>query len=135
MKKNMFKEMREVAREDIVNHLEEGYDGYLCDLHSEVFNSDYKYIYDFDAIHALNEDGVFEAIGAIVEYENDHFGEVCTDFTNPCKVANMLYYIIGEEELNDMFDGCEEWVEWWNEEIDETECKVLLAWLKDNDRI
>ncbi len=135
MEKNMFKEMREVAKEDIVNHLENGYDGYLCDLHSKVFNSDYKYTCDSDAIEALNEDGVFEAIGTIVKYENNYFGEVYTDFTNPRKVANMLYYIIGEEELNDMFDGCEEWVEWWIEEIGETECKVLLAWLKDNERI
>lgn len=34
-----------------------------------------------------------------------------------------------------MFEDCSEWDEWWNEEIDETECKVLIAWLVDHERI
>ena len=135
MKRNLFTNMRKAAREAIAEYLEECYNGYLCDLHNEVFNTDYEYTDNNEAIKALEEDGVFEVIDTIVKYEKNNFGEVNTDFTNPCKVANMLYYIIGEEKLNDMFDGCEEWDEWWNEEIGKTECKVLLAWLKDNERI
>lgn len=135
MDKLDFMNMRKATREAVVECLENGYDGYLCDLHNEVFNSDYEYTSNDEAIEALEEDGVFEAIGAIVEYEKGNFGEVNTDFTNPCNVANMLWYIIGEEELYSMFEDCPEWDEWWNEEIGETECKVLLAWLKDHNRI
>ena len=135
MEKNLFMNMRKTAREAIVECLENGYEGYLCDLHNEIFNTDYEYIYNHEAIKALEENGVFEAIDAIVEYEENNFGEVNTNFTNPCEVANMLYYIIGEEELYSMFEDCSEWGEWWNEEIGETECEMLLVWLKDNNKI
>ena len=50
-------------------------------------------------------------------------------------ILNMLWYIVGEEELYNMFEDCEEWDEFWNEEISETETKVLIAWLKDNERV
>jgi hypothetical protein len=33
-------EMREEARVAIIEALENGYDGYYCDLHNEVFNTD-----------------------------------------------------------------------------------------------
>lgn len=131
----MFETMREEARNDIVGRLEEGYEGYLCELHNEVFNTGCKYSLNDKAIEALEEDDIFKAIDTIVEYEKDNFGQVYTDFSKPYKVANMLYYIIGEEELYSMFDGCKEWDEWWSEEIGETECKMLLVWLKDHNRI
>lgn len=130
----MFNEMRKDAREAIVEALENGYDGYLCDLHNKVFNTDYYVCYDNVAKSILG-DNVFEAFSKIIEYEKYNFGEINTDFTKPCAVVNMLFYIIGEEELAEMFDGCEEYDELWNEEIEENECKMLLAWLKDNDRI
>ena len=78
---------------------------------------------------------MFTAIKYVIDYEKSVFGEVYTDFSNPAKVANMLWYIVGEEELYSMFEDCSEWDEWWNEEIDETECKVLIAWLVDHERI
>lgn len=130
----MFEKMRKEARENIVETLENGYDGYLCDLHNEAFNMDYYVCYYDEAVSILGSN-VYDAIGKIVEYEKDNFGEVNTDFTDPCAVVNMLWYIIGEEELAKMFDGCKKYDELWNEQIDETECKALLAWLKDNDRI
>ena len=69
------------------------------DLHYEVYNSDYFYIYYTDARRVLNEYDVFKAIEEVKEYEQDNFGEVHTDFSNPCEVANMLLYILGEELL------------------------------------
>ena len=78
---------------------------------------------------------MFDAIRTVKEYEQDNFGVVNTDFSDPCAVLNMLWYIVGEEELCDMFEGCEEWDEFWNEEIGETETKVLIGWLKDNEKI
>ena len=94
------------AKAAIIEALTDGYGVYYCDLHNHLFNEDYHYCYTSEAKKALNEIGVFDAIGVIVEYENGNFGEVNTDFTSPCKVANMLYYIVGEEVLFDLFDGC-----------------------------
>ena len=124
------------AKAAIIEALTDGeYSGYYCDLHNELFNTDYHYIYTSDAVEALNEIGVFDAIGIIVEYEKCNFGEVNTDFTSPCNVANMLYYIVGEEVLCDLFDGCELWNEVWNDEATEETNKALVQWLKENGRI
>ena len=128
-----FESLREEARAHILEMLED-YEGYTCDFHNEAFNSDYYEYYTHEAIRKLEELGVFDAIQTVKEYEQDNFGVVNTDFSDPCAVLNMLWYIIGEEELSSMFEGCEEWDEFWNEEIGETETKVLIAWLKDNDR-
>lgn len=130
----MFEKMRKEARENIVETLENGYDGYLCDLHNEAFNMDYYVCYYDEAVSILG-DNVFEAIGKIVDYEKDNFGKADTDFTDPCAVVNMLWYIIGEEELAKMFDGCKKYDELWNEAINENDCRALLQWLKDNERI
>ena len=70
------------------------------DLHNEIFNTDYFIIGRYEAEQFLQKVGTFEAIGTIKEYEEDHFGEVNTDFSSPEKVCNMYVYIIGEEILN-----------------------------------
>ena len=114
---------------------DEEYSGYYCDLHDHVFNEDYHYCYTSEAEDDLNAIGVFDAIGVIVEYEKGEFGEVNTDFTNPCTVANMLYYIVGYELLYDLFDGCELWNEVWNDEATEETNAALVQWLRDNGRI
>ena len=124
------------AKAAIIEALTDGeYDGYYCDLHNELFNTDCYYAYTDHAEKFLNAIGVFDAIGVIVEYEKDNFGEVNTDFTNPCNVANMLYYIVGEEVLCDLFDGCELWNEVWNDEATEETNKALVQWLKENGRM
>ena len=130
----LFESMREDARYAIVNALEDGYEGYGADFHNAIFNMDAPFS-DRSGESELEECGVFAAIKYVMDYEKSVFGEVYTDFSNPAKVANMLWYIMGEEELATMFEGYPEWDEWWNEEIGETECKVLLAWLKDHGRI
>lgn len=124
------------AKAAIIEALTDGeYSGYYCDLHNELFNTDYHYIYTSDAKKALNEIGVFDAIGVIVKYETEEFGVVNTDFTSPCDVANMLYYIVGEEVLCDLFDGCELWNEVWNDEATEETNKALVQWFKENGRM
>ena len=61
-------------------------------------------------------------------YEKDNFGEVHTDLSDPEKLVNMLYYIIGEEVLFEMMDGIEAWNENWNNRADEeTNAKILKA--------
>ena len=129
-------EMIADAKAAIIEALTDGeYSGYYCDLHNELFNTDYHYIYTSDAKKALNEIGVFDAIGVIVNYEKGNFGEVNTDFTSPWEVGNMLYYIVGGEVLCDLFDGCELWNEVWNDEATEETNAALVQWLKDNGRI
>ena len=107
-------EMRAQAREAIIEALRDGYSGYYCDLHNELFNTDYYIIGTYEAKKALEEYGVFEAIEKVQTYEKDNFGEVYTDLSDPEKLINMLYYIIGEEVLFDIMDGIEAWEENWN---------------------
>lgn len=122
------------AKAKIIEALKDEYDGYLCDLHGSVFNEECYYCYTDEAKNELESYNVFDIIAMIVEYEENNFGEVNTDFSNPCQVGNMLWYIVGEEVFYNMFDGCEEFDELWNSELTEEECKVLLQWLKDNGR-
>jgi len=53
-------------------------------------------------------DEVFNIIDTIKQYENDNFGEVNTDFSDPEKVVNMYVYIIGEEIVSDYRNQLEE---------------------------
>lgn len=131
----LFESMREFARVAVAVRLENRYEGYGFDFHNEVFSKEPYYLNKDMAKLDLEEMGAFNAIEYVKNYELDNFGKVYTDFSDPAKVGNMLWYIIGEEELASMFEDCPEWDEWWNEEIGETECKVLLAWLKDHNRI
>jgi DNA repair protein RadC len=47
------KEMRQEAKERIIECLKNGYTGYYCDLHDEVFNTDYYIIGIYEAKKAL----------------------------------------------------------------------------------
>lgn len=73
---------------------------YGCDLHNELFNSDYYIIGRDEAVKWLG-DIVFEAIGEIKDYEKDNFGEVTTDLSDPERVVNMYAYIRGEDILQE----------------------------------
>ena len=124
------------AKAAIIEALTDGeYSGYYCDLHNYLFNEDYHYCYTSEAEDDLNAIGVFNAISVIVKYETEEFGVVNTDFTNPCNVANMLYYIVGEEVLYDLFDECELWDEVRDDKATEETNAALVQWLRDNGRI
>jgi hypothetical protein len=122
------KAMRQDARERIIECLKDGFDGYYSDLHNEVFNTDYYIIGTHEAKKALEEYGIFDAIGKVQEYEKDNFGKVYTDLSDPEKLINMLFYIIGEEVLVEMMEGIEVWNENWNNQADEeTNAEILKA--------
>ena len=72
----------------------------IDDLHHHCFNSDYYIIGTYEAKKWLGDE-VFNIIDTIKQYENDAFGEVNTDFSDPEKVVNMYVYIIGEEIVSD----------------------------------
>ena len=125
--------MREEAREAIIDALRNGYTGYYCDLHSEAFNTDYYIIGTYEAKKALEEYGVFDAIEKVQTYERDRFGEVYTDLSDPEKVVNMLFYIIGEEVLYEIMDGIEAWDENWNNQADEETNAAILEAIKEKE--
>ena len=73
----------------------------LYDLHHEIFNTDYYIVGRYQAKQWLGADA-FDCISEIQEYENEHFGSVTTDLSEPERVVNMYVYIIGEEILEDV---------------------------------
>jgi hypothetical protein len=130
------KAMRQDARERIIEYLKDGFDGYYYDLHNEVFNADYYIIGTYQAKEALKEYDVFEAIGKVQEYEKDNFGEIYTDLSDPEKLINMLFYIIGEEVFYDMFSESETLKKGYEEGTradKETNAKILEELRKNED--
>lgn len=118
------------ALQDIIEVLENGYDCYFSELHHEVFNTDYYIIGTYEAEKALEQYGVFNAIREVRQYELDVFGELYTDISNPEKLANMLYYVIGEEVFYDinshhLIDSME------SEYIGDDEREILLTVVKE----
>ena len=77
------------------------------DLHYHAFNTDYYIIGTYQAKEWLGNK-VFDVIEHIREYEDWHFGEVTTDFSDPERVVNMYAYIIGEEIVADYVNNLEE---------------------------
>ena len=120
-------EMREEAKADIIEVLENGYSGYYCDLHHEVFNTNYYIIGTYQAKEALKDYGVFEAIEKVQAYEKDNFGEIYTDLSDPEKLINMLYYIIGEEVLFELMADSQVWDNNWNNRADDETNTAILA--------
>jgi len=96
--KYKYEEIKEYF-EDFIKENEEQIkeDNYFYeDLHHHCFNTDYYIIGTYQATKWLGEE-VFNVIEYIKEYENNNFGEVTTDFSDPEKIVNMYFYIIGEE--------------------------------------
>jgi len=113
-------ERRQEIKEYIIDKMEEYKDSevYACDLHNELFNTDYYIIGTYKAKQCLGKD-TFDAIETIKEYEQSNFGEVTTDLSDPERVVNMYVYIIGEEILQESETLQDKWNEYLtNEDID-----------------
>jgi len=100
--------MKTKHNSELVQHAIDGLENlsdsnvYGCDLHNELFNTDYFIIGRYEAKKWLESNvGIFKAIEEIKEYEQSNFGEVNTDLSEPELVVNMYAYIKGEEILND----------------------------------
>lgn len=73
---------------------------YGCDLHHELFNTDFYTQSVADSIKVCDDfGGAFKAIHKVITYEKEMFGEVSYKYYDPTKVANMLVYILGQELL------------------------------------
>jgi len=68
----------------------------IDDLHNYAFNQSYYIIGTYKATQWL-EDQVFNIINIIKEYEQDNFGAITTDLSDPESVVNMYTYIVGED--------------------------------------
>ena len=97
--KNTLESLRQDVKSYGIDRLRDGIgEGDALDLHHHVYNEDYFIIGTDEAKQWLG-DLVFDAIEEIRGYEQENYGEVTTDFSDPEQVANMIAYILGEEIL------------------------------------
>jgi hypothetical protein len=120
---NYFNELSQEAQEELIgftiDKLQDlkGCEIYGCDLHHEIFNTDYYIIGNWEAEQWLIKHiGIFDAIDIIKEYEEFHFGEIYTDLSIAEKVLNMLVYIVGEEILQESETLQNKWDEYLTED-------------------
>lgn len=100
--------IREYATDQLNDGI--GVDTLGCELHHDLFNTDYFIIGYHEAEQWLEKNpGSFHAIGIVRDYENDNFGEVSTDLSDSEKVVNMYAYIQGEELLSESNTLKENW--------------------------
>lgn len=120
-------EFKAQAKWAIIERLEEGYEGYLCDLHNEVFNMEMYTNDEDEATEILDSLGLYSVVAEVIKYEQDNFGQTSADkYDNPCLVLSMFWYITGEEALAELGEDVPEFDELWNEELTEEECLVLI---------
>ena len=121
----------EEVKETAIDYLKDNVcdDTYGCDLHNEIFNTDYFCCYTSNCKKYLEQYGVFEAIEKVQEYEKLNFGEVTTDLSDPFKLLHMLVYILGEEFLNNSKTLS---LTYWNEYIPENEYKTIIEELQES---
>ena len=128
MTKTLIKEVKETAL-DFLKENSEHATIHGCDLHNEIFNTDYFCVYTNECKKYLEEYGVFEAIEKVKEYEEFNFGEVTTDLSDPFKLLNMLVYILGEEYLNNSNTLTNEL---WDIYIPEEKFQVIIEELEES---
>ena len=92
-----------------------------CDLHNEIYNTDYYIIGTYQAKQWCGAETV-NIIETIREYEQDNFGEVNTDFSDPEKVVNMYAYIVGETVLQES----ETLRKAWNRVLDDDDLEAII---------
>jgi hypothetical protein len=108
--------------EELVNVID------ICDLHHELFNTDYWIIGYWAAEQWLIKcGGVFLCVGRVKDYEESEFGSVHTNLSSSEAVSNMIAYIEGSEVLNQSSTFREN----FNEELTPELAKEIIAELKE----
>ena len=102
---------------------------YGCDLHNEIFNTDYYVVGYYEANKFIESyGGAWKAIHRVKNYEKEMFGECSTDLSDVEKIANMLAYIEGEvflfelKHLNNV----------WDSRLTTEDIDILIQELEDN---
>ena len=96
-----YPEIAEHYKELLIENGQEWAEEHKEDIHHIAFNEDYYIIGTHRAKEWLADKG-FDVIEIIREYEDDNFGQVSTNFSDPEKVVNMYVYIVGEQVVNDI---------------------------------
>ena len=80
------------------------------DMHHEVYNQSETYVYYADAERDLGQIGTFLAIRTVMDYEQSNFGQTAPaeKYGNPCWVADMVVYILGEALIYHLFGDDED---------------------------
>ena len=113
--------------EDIQDYLEYDTDIYTDDLLHEVFDTS-PYITEYsESKKALEQFGVYEALGIIEDYERSNYGEIYTVISDPRAVANMLYYIKADKIF---YDEIYPIIEQFNSEQDYFNKECIIEILK-----
>lgn len=103
MKPAIFEEVENQLIDALISHDLHGVS--TVDMHHEVYNQYETYVYTADAERDLEQIGTFLAIRTVMQYEQDNFGqtEPAEKYGNPCWVADMIVYILGEALINHIF--------------------------------
>ena len=109
---------------------------YAGDIHNHLYNETQHYIYYAAAKEAAAELDVWECIGAVQKYEQDHFGEVYTRLADACHVTNMVVYILGEALLQAIYGATEYFEDKWNDQLSAGDLAAMLTlakkWFNEN---
>lgn len=119
------------AKQRVIDALKDGVDCYGSDLHDELFNTECYETDRYSAENTLENLGVFNCIAMVEDYEITNFGGVNTSLSKPCDVLNMVWYIIGEEVINDMFAESVLFNYLWNKRLSKEDCAVLVDYIKN----
>lgn len=102
----------EEVENQLINAFDDGtLDGVsTVDMHHEVYNRDNTYVHYEDAERDLEQIGTFNAIQTVMQYEQDNFGQTAPaeKYGNPCWVADMVVYILGEALIYHVFGDDED---------------------------
>jgi len=109
-------------KENVADRLEDSVGVTGDELHFHICNADLYIVGTFKAKQWLG-DHAFDAIKRIVEYEQENFGELHTDVSDPERVANMLAYIVGDEILQ----GSETLQSAWEDELTIDQLKLIKS--------
>ena len=74
------------------------------------------------------DEGAFGAIQLVKAYEQDELGEVNTDLTDPCKVADMIDYLRGTRVFEELLNEAEFELD---DEITEESAKKVIELAKE----
>ena len=117
---SLIKDVTEYITDQLEDNI--GLDSYGSDLHHELLNTAYFKTSTKEAKEWLNGFS-FDAVEKVKEYEQDNFGKVSTNLSDPVKVSNMLSYVLGEEILNNsdlLTKYC------WDRVLNESSIKIIL---------
>ena len=108
MKPAIFEEVENQLIDALISHDLHGVS--TVDMHHEVYNQSETYVYIADAERDLEQIGTFLAIRTLMEYEQDNIGQVAPaiQYGDPCWVADMIVYILGEALIYHVFGDDED---------------------------